>query len=459
MLLMLAVAKLKSLMAPSLTIDVRAVDQALYNPKHTHLFAGQAVRVRSKPHEVDEFMMVSSIDLDLIDPSRTTATLGVAYDTLTGQQSSFLRNLNSKIVASVDAVDKLGEDVKVTEITLGRVETVVDNVKADNELIVNTVGDYKWMTDAAWGKAEDAQESADEAIRCVSNTNARIDNIKMETDERINGMETDISGFQDGIDNAKADAEQAKQTAEQIRQEAQAGIQEAKDKADVVRTEVTMSIDGLQTKFEQVSDNLIELTDNLDGLINPSFGTNSMYGWTIRPTDKARMSSHDKEPGGPYLVIDSSNDIFLATIINDGLLTFAPKHRYRVTLMMKVTNASYFSGGEGVTIRLAKPNYANMSDWVVGFYANVQTSDIGTTWKSYSKDIVIGEYGATGHLRLAFQPAANAKAAFAIKSVQIEDITEARESDSLALDVLAGHLKHVLYEVQCTVASSLGTNQ
>ena len=95
LLLMLAVAKLKSLMSPMLTIDVRAVDQALYNPKHTHLFAGQAVRVRSKPHEVDEFMMVSSIDLDLIDPSRTTATLGVAYDTLTGQQSSFLRNLNS----------------------------------------------------------------------------------------------------------------------------------------------------------------------------------------------------------------------------------------------------------------------------------------------------------------------------------------------------------------------------
>lgn len=426
LLLMLAVAKLKSLMSPVLTIDVRAVDQALYNPKHTHLFAGQAVRVRSKPHKVDEFMMVSSIDLDLIDPSRTTATLGVAYDTLTGQQSSFLRNLNSKIVASVDAVDKLGEDVKVTETTLGRVETVVDKVAADNELIVNTFGDYKWMTDTAWGKAEDAQEVAYEANQGVTNTNARIDNIKMETDERIDGMETDISGFQDGIDNAKAEAERAKETAEQIRQEAQTGIQEAKDKADVVRTEVNMSIDGLQTKFEQVSDNLIELTDNLDGLINPSFGTNSMYGWTIQPTDKVHMSSHDQEPGGPYLVIDSSDAIFLARIINDGLLTFAPKHRYRVTLMMKVTNPSYFSNDEGMTIRLAKPNYANMSDWVVGFYANVKRSEIGTEWKSYSKDIVIGEYGATGHLRLAFQPAANANASLAIKSVKIEDITEAQ---------------------------------
>ena len=1026
MLLKLAVAKLKTLMAPVLTIDVRAVDQALYNPKHTHLFAGQAVRVRSKPHGVDEFMMVSSIDLDLIDPSQTTATLGVAYDTLTGQQSSFLRNLNSQIVASVDAVDKLGEDVKVTEITLGRVETVVDNVAADNELIVNTVGDYKWMTDTAWGKAEDAQESADEANQGVTDTNVRIDNLKLATDERIDGMETDISGIHTEISNTKAEivtikenAEQirqdaqagideAKQQAEQIRQDAQAGIDEAKQQAEDIRTEANTAIDtvktdlaateakaelarknassalgglssanaqinglridvnrhneniinmggeivgvkdtisgvaetansaltvattntqaineqstridtaysdieatrtsvsevkqtadglkvnletnyldkdalganyaskaelnatsesitstvektyatksaleglqniadaaietwsgqtvptasnppastwttdalkrqhsgdiyydmstgksyrwgsadgkvyswsmiadsditkaiadaakaqqtadgakqdvvnlsndvkatytsksefkqtsdeikasvsevasanetntekiadlsvkadgisatvrkqaetisghtttignlsmkadglqtkfeqvsddlghvrgsipglinpnftdgdygwihngasfristhdaslngpylvgenfsengtyelinkgllslapghkyrisilmhvntnilrdnrlslrfiktyspyvdypnavayintaditdnqfvtysreitcpakvtqgyfrlgaitkagsnsyisvksvdivditegsaaltktsqleqnldgfkqtvtesylkkgdadtkytskseftqtaneikgtiqeqaetlnghtttigqlslkadGLQTKFEQVSDNLTELTDNLDGLINPSFSTNSMYGWTIRPTDKARMSSYDKQPGGPYLVVDAGDAIFLTTIINDGILTFAPKHRYRVTLMMNVTSTSYFSDDEGVTIRLAKPNYANMSDWVDGFYANVPKSEIGTEWQSYSKDIVVGQYGATGHLRLAFQPAANANASFAIKSVKIEDITEAQ---------------------------------
>lgn len=756
-LLKLAVAKLKSLMAPVLTIDVRAVDQALYNPKHHHLFAGQAVRVRSKAHKVDEFMMVSSIDLDLIDPSQTTATLGVAYDTLTGQQSSFLRNLNSQIVASVDAVDKLGEDVKVTEITLGKVETVVENTNNKTDLIINTVDDYKWMTDTAWGKADDAQEDADKANQGVTDTNIRIDNIKMATDERIDEMKTDISDINTEIDNTKAEVEQAKQTAEQIRQDAQAGIEEAKQQAEDVRTEANTAIDkvktdldateakaqqaasnasaalgglssantditnlrtevdrhtenitningeivgvrdtvsgvaetansalsvattnthaineqstridtaysdiettrtsvsevkqtadglkvnletnyldkdalganyaskaelsatsesitstvsktyatksaleglqniadaaietwsgqtvptasnppastwttnalkkqhsgdiyydistgksyrwgsadgkvyswsmiadsditkaiadaakaqqtangakqdvvnlsnkvkatytsksefkqtsdeikasvnevasanetntkkiaqvsvkadgisaevaeqaetisghtktigqlsvkadGLQTKFEQVSDNLTELTDNLEGLINPSFSTNGMYGWTIRPTDKVRMSTYDKQPGGPYLVVDAGNAIFLATIINDGMLTFAPKHRYRVTLMMKVTSTSYFSNNEGVTIRLVKPNYANMSDWVDGFYANVQKSEVGTTWKSYSKDIVIGEYGATGHLQLAFQPAANANASFCIKSVKIEDITEAQ---------------------------------
>lgn len=246
-LLVLAVAKLKTLMAPTLTIDVRAVDQALYNPKHRHLFAGQAVRVRSKVHNVDEFMMVSAIDLDLIDPSKTTATLGVAYDTLTGQQSSFLRNLNSKIVASVDAVDKLGEDVKVTEITLGKVETVVENTNNKTDLIINTVDDYKWMTDTAWGKADDAQESADEANQGVTDTNVRIDNIKMETDERIDGMETDISGINTEISNTKAEIVTIKENAEQIRQDAQAGIDEAKQQAEDVRTEANTAIDGVKT--------------------------------------------------------------------------------------------------------------------------------------------------------------------------------------------------------------------
>lgn len=246
-LLMLAVAKLKTLMAPVLTIDVRAVDQALYNPKHHHLFAGQAVRVRSKTHNVDEFMMVSSIDLDLIDPSRTTATLGVEYDTLTGQQSSFLRNLNSQIVASVDAVDKLGENVKTTEITLGKVETVVENTNNKTDLIINTVDDYKWMTDTAWGKADDAQADADKANQGVTDTNIRIDTIKIATDERIDGMETDISGINTEIAGVKTEIEGVKQTAEDIRADATAGIEEAKQQAESVRTEANAAIGNVRT--------------------------------------------------------------------------------------------------------------------------------------------------------------------------------------------------------------------
>ena len=419
LLLMLAVAKLKSLMAPSLTIDVRAVDQALYNPKHTHLFAGQAVRVRSKPHKVDEFMMVSSIDLDLIDPSRTTATLGVAYDTLTGQQSSFLRNLNSKIVASVDAVDKLGEDVKVTEITLGRVETVVDKVAADNELIVNTVGDYKWMTDTAWGKAEEAQESADEANRGVTDTNVRIDNIKMETDQRIDGMETDISGIQGGIDDTKAEVEQAKQTAEQIRQEAQTGIQEAKDKADVVRTEVNMSIDGLQTKFEQVSDDLGHVRGSIPGLINPNF-TDGDYGW-IHNGGSFRVSTYDTSLNGPYLVGENFSENGTYELINKGLLSLAPGHKYRISILMYVGTG--ILRDNRLTLRFVK-TYDPYVDYP-NAVAYINTADITyNQFVTYSREITCPDKVTQGYFRLAAITKAGSNSPISVKSVDIVDITE-----------------------------------
>lgn len=249
-LLKLAGVMLRKLMAPALSIDVKAIDRALYQPEHTHLFVGQAVRVRSKIHGVDEFMMVSSINLNLTDPSQTTATLGVAYDTLTGQQSSYLKSLNSQIDASVDVVTKVENNVKNTEITLGQVQQVVSNVNDKTDLVINTVDDYKWVTDTAWGKADDAQEDADKANQGVTDTNIRIDNLKTETDERIDEMKTDISDINTEIDNTKAEVEQAKQTAEQIRQDAQAGIEEAKQKAEDVRTEANTAIDKVKTDLE-----------------------------------------------------------------------------------------------------------------------------------------------------------------------------------------------------------------
>ena len=341
LLLALAVAKLKSLLAPSLTIDVRAVDQALYNPKHTHLFAGQAVRVRSKPHGVDEFMMVSSIDLDLIDPSRTTATLGVAYDTLTGQQSSFLRNLNSKVVASVDAVDKLGKDVKVTEIALGRVETVVDNVAADNELIVNTFGDYKWMTDAAWGKAEDAQESAEEANRGVTDTNCRIDNIKTETDERIDAMETDISGIHDGIGDIEKNYA-SKVYVDQTSESVSIGVvEDFKDGKHGDKLTTQSNLTAMKEEINlSVSKQYADLSDQIK-LGNPdngigknfSFESNNFDGWASH--DNWAIGSNGAHTGRYYAHITIPAGSNGKQLISTGSISAEYGHTYKLEYWVK----------------------------------------------------------------------------------------------------------------------------
>ena len=106
-----AVAHLRSVLAPRVTVSARAVDLALYREGHEHLRVGQAVRVRCAPQGVDEYMAVTEMDLDLLDPSATKYVLGTSYDTMTGQQSKYLRGLNSSINESLDAVGQVSQVV------------------------------------------------------------------------------------------------------------------------------------------------------------------------------------------------------------------------------------------------------------------------------------------------------------------------------------------------------------
>lgn len=99
-----AVAKLRTLLAPQVTVECKAVDMALYEEGYDHLRVGQAVRVRSEPHGLDEYLAVESVALDLYDPSQTSYTLGVEYDTLTGQQSGYLSKLNGSINGALDLI-------------------------------------------------------------------------------------------------------------------------------------------------------------------------------------------------------------------------------------------------------------------------------------------------------------------------------------------------------------------
>lgn len=106
-----AVARLRTMAGPQVTVECRAVDMALYREDMAHLRVGQAVRVRAEPLGVDEYLAVQSMDLDLMDPAQTTYVLGVTYDTLTGQQSSFLRGLNGSINHALDAVSGVEDTI------------------------------------------------------------------------------------------------------------------------------------------------------------------------------------------------------------------------------------------------------------------------------------------------------------------------------------------------------------
>lgn len=100
------VAELEECAAPQLSIEVKAVDLHLVmGDAYRPLAPGQLVRVRSKPHGVDRYMLVSKAVIDIDDPSRTTYTLGVV-------QSGLVRQLDASIDSAKDAVAPISEAAK-----------------------------------------------------------------------------------------------------------------------------------------------------------------------------------------------------------------------------------------------------------------------------------------------------------------------------------------------------------
>lgn len=157
-LLKAAIIALRKSMSPKVSIDVKAIDCALFMKGYHHLAVGEAVRVRSNPHKVDEYLMVSSIELDLQNPENTEYTLGTSYDTLTGQQSSYLRSLNSTINSAVDSVGSLDKTSKETAKT-------AQEAKENSIVAKDTANAAKDTANTANTTANKAQTTATEAFQ------------------------------------------------------------------------------------------------------------------------------------------------------------------------------------------------------------------------------------------------------------------------------------------------------
>lgn len=223
-LLKMAGVVLTKLLAPTITIDVKAVDLALFMDNgYEHLQLGQAVRVRSKPHGIDEYLMISGIDLDLQDPGNTSYTIGTTYDTLTGQQSSYLKSLNSGINSSLDAVGKLDSQTKKNALNTEEAQRRADEAdkkaeqaKTDAAVAGTKADEANAKADTATDTANSANAKANEAKADAANASSKADeaNIKANTaTEMANSAsskaDTAISNSKDAADKAAAASQKA----------------------------------------------------------------------------------------------------------------------------------------------------------------------------------------------------------------------------------------------------------
>ena len=225
-----AVADLKKKVDPKITIEVKAVDMALFMEGYDHLDCGQVARVRSKPHGIDEYLLVDSIDIDLQDPSQTTYTLGQAYDSLTGEQSSFVKSLNAGINSSLDAISGIDQTLK------------------DHAVIIDQANGNSIT---ALDKAQEAHEKADQAENLASEA---IDKAQdsldqaQQTHDLAEQIQSVVNEVTDDVDQIKGDMQKAQEDLTATSQKADQALNKANELAGSIE-EVTTEISGLNDDF------------------------------------------------------------------------------------------------------------------------------------------------------------------------------------------------------------------
>lgn len=247
-LLQAGIKELNKLKDPQIGLDIKAVDLALFMEGHTHLNVGDAVRVRSAIHDTDEFLMVNSITLDLQDPGQSEYNIGKAYDSLTGQQSGFLRSLNSGINSSLDAVASLDQTTKDQAIQIGNVEQVANDAseKADN--------------------AQNIANSNKQSISDLQNQQSEQDKLIEQMQQGIDDSEKEINAINDRIEQMDSDATQIQANIDAVRQEAQTNFETAQAAADSAGKRADAAQKAVDSLRESTSSELKNVKDSVSGV-------------------------------------------------------------------------------------------------------------------------------------------------------------------------------------------------
>lgn len=262
--------KAKSKILP--TIEVKAIDLSLYQEGNTPLVPGQLVRIRSVPHGIDEYMLLNSMDIDVSDPSQTTYTFGIPINTLTGEQSKRVQELNANINHSLDAVGALDQATKDQAVQIGNIKQVANDAskKADNAQ--NTANNAQNTADNAQNTANNVQQTANsnkQEIDSIKGTQTEYEKQLEQmqqgvtdateeighVNERIEGMNSEIESAKSGIDSLRSSTETEFQNVKQSVSDVQSDVDVVTQKA----ADLASDLDGTKATVEQVTTDLGEV--------------------------------------------------------------------------------------------------------------------------------------------------------------------------------------------------------
>lgn len=294
-LLKAAVLQLRLQMSPKVTIETKAIDLSIAYPGYEQLNIGDACRVRSARHNLDDYFMLSEMELDLNDPSQTTYTFGDEYVSLIGRQSNYLKQINSSI-------DRNYEDVN----------TAMNYGKAAAKL-ADTANK---TADAANNTAVKANDKAQKATEDAFNANTTANNAQ----STANTANTTANNAQSTANTAKNTADKAQTTAT----EASKTATDAKTTADSANkaagelkkktAEIDKQVEAVSNAADAASAKATTVEQNLNG-----------FKTTVAETYTTKNDFNDLTIGGRNLLLNSNfskgTDNWVLELQNNGLGT------------------------------------------------------------------------------------------------------------------------------------------
>lgn len=241
-LLKAAVLQLKLQMSPKVTIETKAIDLSIAYPGYEQLNIGDACRVRSARHNLDDYFMLSEMELDLNDPSQTTYTFGDEYVSLVGRQSNYLKQINSSI-------DRNYEDVN-TAMSYGKAAAkLADTANKTADAANNTAVKANDKAQKATEDAFNANTTANKAQSTATTAKNAADKAQT-TATAASKTATEAKTTADSANNA---AEELKKKTAEIDKQVEAvsnAADAASAKADQVRTDLTQQVQNVKSEMD-----------------------------------------------------------------------------------------------------------------------------------------------------------------------------------------------------------------
>lgn len=268
------VAYLKKVSGPALTIEAKAIDLALLmGDKYSTLKVKQAVRIRATPHNVDTYLTVSSIDIDILDPTNDLYTLGESYDSLTGQQSAYVARLNASINSAVDVIGSASDAAsKLAEAASKKAQ----EAKEKAETAAGAAADAAAKADKVTDTANSAVTKADTAISTSNDTKAKVTLVEKQATEAKNAADTAKKAADDAAtaansahssatkaNEAASSANTAASKAQSTADSALSSANKANEDVGSVKTQIT----EINKEMTSVKQDAATLRDDLSGQI------------------------------------------------------------------------------------------------------------------------------------------------------------------------------------------------